>query len=314
MMRNVVFMGTGPFALCALEGLWQTLGSDATLTVYTKEAKKAGRGMKEKDGCVAEFAREKGLPLYQPHTLRSEEAKADFLALEAELCVVASYGLILPKYVLDAPKYGCVCVHASLLPAYRGAAPIHRVILDGKRKTGVTLMQMDEGIDTGAMLATVETEIGETECVGELFDRLAVLGRDLLLSNLEKLENGSLIPTPQDEAGASYAAKITAEDQKLTFEEPTDQVLCRIRGLSPVPCAYCITAKDGKKMKIYSAKRAEGSFEGACGEVVAVKPEVLVKTADGAVALELIQPEGKGRMAARDAVNGRRLAVGDLLS
>lgn len=314
MMRNVVFMGTGPFALCALEGLWQALGSEATLSVYTKEAKKAGRGMKEKDGCVAEFAREKGLPLYQPHSLREEEAKAEFLALEAELCVVASYGLILPKYVLDAPRYGCVNIHASLLPAYRGAAPIHRAILDGKEKTGVTLMQMDEGLDTGAMLATVETAIGKDECVGELFDRLAVLGRDLLLSHLDAIEKQSLTPIPQDEAGASYAAKITTDDQKLSFDETTERVLCRIRALSPVPCAFCITAKDGKKMKIYSAKPAEGTWDGAAGEVVAVKPEVLVKTKDGAIALSLIQPEGKGRMEAKDAVNGRKLALGDLLS
>lgn len=314
MMRNVVFMGTGPFALCALEGLWQRLGDDATLTVYTKEAKKAGRGMKEKDGCVAEFAHEKGLSLYQPHSLREEGAKAEFLALEAELCVVASYGLILPKYVLDAPKYGCVCVHASLLPAYRGAAPIHRAILDGQTRAGVTLMLMDEGIDTGPMLATAETEIGKEECVGELFDRLAVLGRDLLLANLDNLEYGALTPVPQSEEGASYAAKITAEDQKLCFDEETDRVLCRIRALSPVPCAYCITEKDGKKMKIYSARKADGAFEGKPGEIVAVKPEVLVKTRDGAIALSLIQPEGKGRMEARDAVNGRRLAVGDLLS
>ena len=207
-MRNIVFMGTGPFALEALTGLYDSLSEGDKLSVYTKESKKAGRGMKEKDGPVAIFAKEKGLPLYQPATLRTPEAQAEFSAIGADLAIVASYGLILPKEVLVAPKYGCINIHASLLPRYRGAAPINRVIMEGETITGVTLQQMDEGLDTGDVLAIRETPIGE---------------------------------------------------------------------------------------------------------VVEVKPQVVVKTSDGAIILHVVQPEGKGRMNARDAVNGRKLEAGDLL-
>ena len=313
MAKTLIFMGTGPFALCALEGLYESLSSEDRLFVYTKEAKKAGRGMKTRDGCVAEFAREKGLPLYQPHTLRSEEAQKEFLDLKADLAVVASYGLILPQCILDGPRLGCVCIHASLLPQYRGAAPIHRAILNGEKESGITMMQMDSGIDTGAVLSRRALPIGDEECVGELHDRLAVLGREMLLELLPQLYAQSITPIPQEEALSSYAEKITAEDQKIDFSQSTRQVLNTIRGLSPVPCAFCRTEKDGKILKIYSASREEGSFQGQCGEILSVKPRVIVKTGDGAISLGTIQPEGKGKMDARDAANGRKLLQGDRL-
>ncbi len=306
-------MGTGPFALTALCGLWENLEEGDTLSVYTKEAKKAGRGMKEKEGCVALFAREKSLPLYQPHSLKDEAAKAEFLSLEADLVIVASYGLILPSYVIHAPQYGCINIHASLLPKYRGAAPINRAILDGETVTGVTLMQMDEGLDTGDMIAKEEMRIGENETAGELFERLAVLGKEMLLRLLPDIYEEKLNPIPQDDALSTYAAKITAEDQVLSFEKSTREILCQIRGLSPMPGAICHTAKDSKLLKIYSATAAEGKFEGEIGQVVQVKPEVVIKTKDGGICLQLIQPEGKGRMNAKDAVNGRKLCLGDLI-
>ena len=306
-------MGTGPFALTALCGLWENLEEGDTLSVYTKEAKKSGRGMKEKDGCVALFAKEKNLPLYQPHSLKEEEARAEFLSLEADLVIVASYGLILPPYVIDAPRYGCINIHASLLPKYRGAAPINRAILDGEGVTGVTLMQMDEGLDTGDMLAVEETPIGEEETAGDLFERLAILGKDMLLRLLPDVYAEKLSPIPQDNDLSTYAAKITAEDQILSFEKSTREILCQIRGLSPIPGAICHTAKDGKILKIYSASKAEGEWDGKVGQVVQVKPEVVVKTKDGGIILNLIQPEGKGKMSAKDAINGRKLALGDLI-
>lgn len=313
MNKNIIFMGTGPFALCALEGIYESLGENDILSVYTKESKPSGRGMKQKDGAVALFAKEKGLHLYQPHTLRTEESRNEFLSIGADIAIVASYGLILPDYIIHGPKLGCVNIHASLLPKYRGAAPINRVILNGEDKTGVTIMQMDEGLDTGDMLATRETEISPDENCGDLFDRLALMGKEMILEILPKLYNKEVVPVPQDHENSSYAAKITSEDQKINFNESTDKVLCRIRGLSPVPCAFCRAEKDGKIIKIYSASKAETSPEGKAGEVVAVKPQVLVKTADGAIALGTIQPEGKGRMSASDAVNGRRMNIGDLL-
>lgn len=312
-MKNIIFMGTGPFALEALTGLYETLSPEDALTVYTKESKKAGRGMKEKDDPVALFAKEKELPLYQPATLRTPEAQEEFRAIGADLAIVASYGLILPKEVLDAPKYGCINIHASLLPRYRGAAPINRVVMDGEKVTGVTLQQMDEGLDTGDILSIRETEIGEKECAGELFDRLAVMGKEMMLELLPDVFAGKLHPVPQKHEDSTYAAKITKEDQKIDFSLTTEQILNRIRGLCPIPSAFCYTQKDGKILKLHEAEKAEGSFEGAIGQVVEVKPRVVVKTADGAIYLNVVQPEGKGRMNARDAVNGRKLEAGDLL-
>ena len=253
-MRNIVFMGTGPFALEALTGLYGSLSEGDKLSVYTKESKKAGRGMKEKDGPVAIFAKEKGLPLYQPATLRTPEAQAEFSAIGADLAIVASYGLILPKEVLVAPKYGCINIHASLLPRYRGAAPINRVIMEGEKITGVTLQQMDEGLDTGDILAIRETPIGEGECAGELFDRLAVMGKEMILELLPDVYEGKLNPVPQKHEDSTYAAKITKEDQKIDFSLSTEEILNRIRGLCPIPSAFCHTEKRREAIREKSVK------------------------------------------------------------
>ena len=312
-MRNIIFMGTGPFALEALTGLYETLTTQDTLSVYTKESKKSGRGMKEKDGPVALFAQEHGLPLYQPATLRTPEAQEEFKAIGADLAIVASYGLLLPKAVLEAPRYGCINIHASLLPRYRGAAPIQRAVMDGETVTGVALQQMDEGLDTGDILALRETPIGADECAGELFDRLAVMGTEMMLELLPDVFAGRLKPVPQNHDESTYASKIDKEDQKIDFSAPTEEILNRIRGLCPVPSAFCYTQKDGKILKLHEAKRAEGNYKGEVGKIVEVKPEVVVKTSDGAIVLSVVQPEGKGRMNARDAVNGRKLEAGDLL-
>lgn len=312
-MKNLVFMGTGPFALTALQGLYESLSPEDTLSVYTKAPKPAGRGMKETEGAVALFAKEKNLPLYQPLSLKNEEAKAEFLAIGAELAVVASYGLILPPYLIHSPKFGCVNIHASLLPKYRGAAPINRAIMDGETKTGVTIMQMDEGLDTGDMLLKKEIDILPEDTAGDLFDRLAEMGKEMLLDILPSIYEGKLSPEKQDDSLSTYAAKITKVDQKLDFSLPTDRVLAKIRGLFPIPAAFCHTEKDGKLLKIYSASERSGAFSGKAGEIIAVKPDVLVKTGSGAIALDLVQPEGKGKMKAQDAVNGRKLSLGDLL-
>ncbi|MBR5295898.1 MAG: methionyl-tRNA formyltransferase [Clostridia bacterium] len=312
-MKNLIFMGTGPFALEALKGIYDSLEAGDTLSVYTKEAKKSGRGMKEKDGQIALFAKEKNLPLYQPATLKDKEAQEEFFAIGADVAIVASYGLILPEEILKAPKFGCINIHASLLPKYRGAAPINRVIMDGEKITGVTLQQMDVGLDTGDILALRELEIGEEECVGELFERLAVMGKEMILELLPKVYSGNLNPIPQDDTLASYAKKITKEDQKIDFSQSSEKILRKIRGLSPIPAAFCYTQKDGKILKIYSAKKAEEKSSSPCGTVIAVKPDVLVKTGNGVILLDVVQPEGKGRMNARDAVNGRKLELGDTL-
>ena len=310
---EIVFMGTGPFALACLQALWNGRDAWDLAAVYTKAPKKAGRGMQLTDGAVAAFARENGIPLYQPVTLRSEEAQADFLAIGADLVAVASYGLILPKYVLDAPAYGCVNVHGSLLPAWRGAAPVQRAVMNGDAKTGVTLMQMDEGLDTGAMLDKAETAIEKDDTAGNVFDRLAILGAELLVRDLPKLFRRELTPVPQPAEGASYAAKIEAGDQALDFTRPAAELDRQIRGLSPVPGAFCHFEKDGKLLKIRAARANPESGNGRPGEIVAVKPRVLVQTGEGTLELIAIQPEGKGQMSAADGVNGRKLVLGDVL-
>ncbi len=313
MNKKLIFMGTGPFALATLEGLWESLEEGDSLCVYTKAAKPQGRGMVKKDGAVAQFAREKGLALYQPITLRDEAAREQFLSLKPDLVVVASYGLILPSYVLDTPEYGCVNVHASLLPRYRGAAPINRAVMNGDALTGVTLMKMDEGLDTGDILLTRSLAIGKNDTAGEVHDKLAEIGRDLLLEALPAIYRKALKPRAQDESEACYAAKITAEDQRLDFTLSTDQIHNTVRGLSPVPVAWCRTEKDGKLLKIHAAAPADTDEDAEPGVIVCVKGKVLVKTGDGALELITVQPEGKGRMSALDAVNGRRLTLGDKL-
>lgn len=313
MSRNLVFMGTGAFALEPLKALFESLSPLDRLTVYTKAPKKAGRGMKLQDGCVASFAREKGLPLYQPASLRTPEERERFLAIGAELVIVASYGLILPDYVIHAPQFGCVNLHASLLPRYRGAAPINRAIMEGETKTGVTLMQMDEGLDTGDILWQKTIVIEPDENAGALFEKLALLSAQMIVEALPRLFDGAFSPEKQDDARATYAAKIQPEDRRLDFCDTTEKVLRRIRGLAPHPAAACTNARDGATLKILSAKKAEGAFDGQRGVIIAVKPGVIVKTKDGAVELVFVQPEGKAPMPARDAVNGRKLQLFDQL-
>ncbi|MBP5288317.1 MAG: methionyl-tRNA formyltransferase [Clostridia bacterium] len=311
--HKIVFMGTGPFALTSLAALWENRGAWELSAVYTKAPKKAGRGMQLKDGAVAEFAREKNIPLKQPVTLRDKEAQAEFTALGADLAVVASYGLILPKAVLETPSFGCVNVHGSLLPAYRGAAPVQRAVMEGRKTTGVTLMQMDEGLDTGAMLAFTETPIDDSDTAGSVFDRLAELGAKLLIEKLPALFRRELIPVPQPDEGASYAHKIESADQALDFTRAAWELDRVIRGLSPVPGALCHFEKDGKLLKIRAARPVDRNPGGKPGEIVAVKPEVLVQTGKGCLELVTIQPEGKGQMSAADGVNGRKLILGDVL-
>ena len=311
-MRKILFMGTGPFALETLEGLYEGRGEDK-IFVYTKEAKKAGRGMKEKDGVVAAFAKEKKLPLFQPASLKDAAVQEEMRLLSPDLAVVASYGLILPPAVLEIPRYGCVNIHASLLPKYRGASPINRALMNGDKVTGVTIQKMDAGLDTGDILLSRTREIKDEENAGDLFAALAKMGREMILSLLPDIFENRLSPVSQDESLASYAAKIEKEDQKIDFCQSTDHILCQIRGLSPVPSAFCRMEKDGKILKIHAARKGEGSFPGKAGEVVAVKPDVLVKTGDGVILLDLVQPEGKSKMTGRDAANGRKLEAGDLL-
>ena len=309
-MNRIVFMGTGPFALKPLTALYEAFGKSCEISVYTKESKPQGRGMKTVPGCVEAFAREKGLPLYQVKTLRSEEAKAEFLAIGADLCVVASYGLILPGYVLSAPKWGCVNLHASLLPRWRGAAPINRAVEAGDEESGVTLMQMDEGLDTGDILWQEKVRIEKTTTGGELFDLLADLAADMIVKAVPKIEEGAFVPQKQDGALSTYAAKITAEDQKIDWTKSAGEIDAKIRAYFPVPGAFCRTG-NGKILKIWKAAPADG--KGEAGRVISLDPP-LVACGEGALELCTVQPEGKGKMTGKDAVNGRKITEGEKLN
>ncbi len=309
-VKRLVFMGTGPFALEPLRALWEAFGDRIEISVYTKAPKPQGRGMKTSPGCVEAFAREKGLALHQPKTLRSEEAEAEFRAIGADLGVVASYGLILPSYALRTPPFGYVNLHASLLPRLRGAAPINRAVMDGEAESGVTLMQMDEGLDTGDILRQCAVPLEAQETAGSLFDKLALLAAKMIVEALPLLEARAFTPQKQNDALSTYAAKIEAEDQKLSFEESAEALDRRIRGLTPVPGAFALRERDGKRIRIHEAAPVKGG--GEPGEVISLKP-LTVACGEGALEILSLQPEGKAKMTAKDAVNGRALVLGDRL-
>lgn len=311
-MLKVLFMGTPDFAEACLKAL---VGNGRNVVgVITQPDKQKGRGMQVQYCDVKRYALEKSLPVYQPETLKDEA----ILPLLKELCpdviVVVAYGKILPEYVLEFPEYGCINVHGSLLPEYRGAAPIQRAVIDGKRVTGVTTMYMDKGLDTGDMLLKREYEIGENTNTGEAFDDLAKIGAELLLETLDGLEKGTVTPEKQDGSKATYAEKILKSECAVSFDETAQTVHNKIRGLYPFPGAFCY--HDGKMLKLCESRiYKENAPEGKAGEVVGLSKEgILVKCSDGAVLLTMVKPEGKGIMNAIDLINGRKIAVGDILS
>lgn len=307
---RILFMGTPNFALFSLRALVEA-GEDV-VGVVTQPDKPKGRGYTLTPPPVKVYAEEKGLPVYQPKTLR-DEAFAELLRqIDPEVIVVVAFGKILPANVLGYPKYGCVNVHGSLLPAYRGAAPMQRAIIDGCAETGITTMFMDVGLDTGDMLLKKSVAIDLHDTFETVHDKLGECGAELLLRTLALLEAGEITPEKQDDALATYAAKIEKEDCLLDFSRTAKEVHDRIRGLSPIPLSFTHTS-DGKMLKILSSEPAEGS--GRPGEVISLENgRITVACGEGAVALLSVLPEGKKRMSAADFINGRRISVGDILS
>ena len=305
-------MGTPDFAEKCLDALledefFQFAG------VVTKPDTRSGRGMKLNFSDVKKRALEKNIPVYQPETLKDGAIKPLLDEIKPDCIVVAAYGKILPGYVIDYPKYGCINVHGSLLPEYRGASPIQRAVLDGKKETGVTTMFMERGLDTGDILFSEKTEIGENETTGELFDKLAEIGGKLLVKTLHALENGSVNPIKQDGEKATYAEKITESECALDFSKKACDVHNKIRGLSPFPGAEALL--DGKRIKLYgSALCKEDGYENASfGEAVAAdKNGIKIKCLDGLVSVSKFKPEGKGVLSALDMINGRKISVGKI--
>ncbi len=300
-------MGTPDFAVPALEKLAQS--PDYTVaTVFTQPDKPKGRKMVMTPPDVKVCAEKLGIPVFQPSSMRSEDAYNSLKELNPDVIVVAAYGQILPKAVLDLPKFGCVNIHGSLLPKYRGAAPIQQSVLDGEKVTGVTTMLMDVGLDTGDILLKAETEIGENETAGELFDRLAVLGGELIVETLDKLKKGEITPQKQDESLATHTSKITKELCPIDFNKTAYEVHNKVRGLNPWPVA--VTEIAGKTVKVYSSRVSDMS--GAAGTILSLKPFV-VACGDKSVELIEIQPQGKKRMTAQAFLAGHKLNIGDKL-
>ena len=307
---RILFMGTPDFALFSLRALVEA-GEDV-VGVVTQPDKPKGRGYTLTPPPVKVYAEEKGLPVYQPRTLRDEEFADLLRQIDPEVIVVVAFGKILPANVLDYPKYGCVNVHGSLLPAYRGAAPMQRAIIDGCAETGITTMFMDVGLDTGDMLLKQSVAIDLHDTFETVHDRLGECGAELLLRTLALLEKGEILPEKQDDALATYAAKIEKEDCLLDFSRTAKEVHDRIRGLSPIPLSFTHTP-DGRLLKILSSEPTEG--KGRPGEVISLENgRITVACGEGAVALLSVLPEGKKKMSSADFINGRRISVGDILN
>ena len=309
---RILFMGTPDFALFTLRALVEA--GEEIVGVVTQPDKPKGRGYTLQPPPVKVYAEELGLPVYQPTTLKDGAFDAELKALAPDVIVVVAYGKILPLSVLEFPKYGCINVHGSLLPAYRGAAPMQRAILEGNSETGVTTMQMAQGLDTGDMLIKRTLPIGENDNFETIHDGLGQLGATALLETLTALRAGTLTATVQDEALATYAAKITKEDCLIDFGKDARAVHDRIRALSPVPLTFTHTP-DGKLLKILESRLSTAKTSAAPGTVISLDDCIGVACGNGTV-IELwrVLPEGKGRMSAADYIRGRRLNKGDILN
>ena len=302
-------MGTPDFARANLQALCDA-GENVVGVVATPDKPK-GRGLVLTPCEVKKYAIEKGLPVYQPTTLKDGAFLDTLKEIDPELIVVVAYGKILPKYVLDYPRYGCINGHASILPEYRGAAPIQRAIIDGKTETGVSIQRMDVGLDTGDVICVERVTIEENDNFESVHDKLAEASSKGLLRAVKLLERGEATFTEQGEY-FTYAEKILKDDCYIDFKDTNINTHNRIRGLSPIPLAFTRT-KEAKLLKIVKAHISDREYEGEAGQVVALDSAIYVKCAKGTIALDIIVPEGKGKMNAKDYINGRKVAVGDIL-
>lgn len=307
---RVVFMGTPDFSVPTLEKIIEA--GHEVLGVVTQPDKAKGRGKKVIFSPVKEKALEYNLPVYQPRRAREPEFIEEMRVLNPDVMVVVAFGQILPKDILDIPKYGCVNVHASLLPKYRGAAPIQWAVINGDAVSGVTTMQMDVGLDTGDMLLKAEVPLAEDETGGSLFDKLSTLGGELLIETLVKIEAGDIHPEKQDDSQAGeYARTLDKALGKVDFTMSAAAIERLIRGLNPWPSAY--TSYNGKTMKLWKAEIVSGG-EGVPGQIIGIdKKSFTVQTGEGGLRIMELQMEGKKRMDAGAFLRGCQLSVGEML-
>lgn len=305
-------MGTPDFAVPVLEAL--VSGGHRVAAVVTQPDKPKGRGKAVLMTPVKEKAVSLDLPVYQPIKVRGDEAFLKALEeISPDVIVVVAFGQILPKTILDLPKYGCVNVHASLLPKYRGAAPIQWAVIDGEKETGITTMKMDVGLDTGDMLETAIIPLEENETGGSLHDKLSLLGKSLILSTLQKIEDGMIAPVPQTEEGTCYAKMLSKDMGNIDWSQDAVNIERLVRGLNPWPSAY--SYYEGKILKIWRAEVLAQEFEGVPGTIVKVERDTfLVKTGKGTLAVKELQPEGKKRMDTAAFLRGYELKENALLT
>lgn len=314
---NIIFAGTPDFAAQHLQALIDSPHN--VIAVYTQPDKPAGRGKKLQASPVKQLAEQHQIPVYQPKSLRKPETQAELTALHADVMVVVAYGLILPQAVLDAPTYGCLNVHGSLLPRWRGAAPIQRAIWAGDKQTGVTIMQMDAGLDTGDMLHKVFCDIDLQDTSADLYHKLAEIAPNALIEVLNHLTDGTFIAEPQDDTQSNYAEKLSKEEAKLDWQLSAAQLERNIRAFNPWPMAYLqLTDEQGnpQTLKVYHATVLPSVSQTPGTIISADKNGIQIATADGVLNLLQLQPAGKKPMSAQDLLNGRAdwFAVGKVLA
>ena len=310
---RIVFMGTPDFAVGSLQALCES-GKHEILAVVTQPDRPKGRGNKLLQTPVKEYALAQGLTVYQPQKVKTPEFVELLHELQPELIVVAAFGQFLSKEILELPKYGCINVHASLLPKYRGAAPIQYAIIKGEKESGVTIMQMDIGMDTGAMLDKVVVPIEENTTMGELHDALREQGATLMLQVIDKIAAGTAVAEPQDNEQATYATLLDRSMEHIDWSKTAQEVHNLIRGFNPAPSTFT-KLPNGKSLKIWGSKMTDKSSAAAAGTVIETgKHSFFVACGEGVLEITEVQPESKKRMPAQVFLNGRGVQEGDLLA
>ena len=306
MTCRIAYMGTPDFSVGALAALIEA--GHEVACVYSQPPRPAGRGKKDRPSPVHAFAAERGIEVRHPVSLRDEAEQAAFTALGLDIAVVAAYGLILPKAFLEAPRHGCLNIHASLLPRWRGAAPIQRAILAGDRISGVTIMRMDKGLDTGPMLLRESATIGPKTSAGKLHDELAAMGARMIVEALAKLEAGKLEETPQPDEGVTYAAKIDKAETRIDWARPATEIERQLRAFAPAPGAWF--ELDGERIRALAGTVANGRAKPG----TTLDDALTVACGEGAIRLDVVQRAGKGAMEAAAFLRGRAVPAGTVLA
>lgn len=295
---RIIYMGTPDFALPALKALYES--DHEVVAVYCQPPRPAGRGHKLRKSVIQEFAEKNGLPVEMPASLRSSEAQEKFASYQADIAVVAAYGLILPKAILEAPKYGCINIHGSILPRWRGAAPVHRAIQEGDKNTGITIMQMDEGLDTGPMLMTRELPLTEKSTTPEVYAALALMGGDMILEAIEGVAEGTLLSQPQPSEGVTYANKVSKEESRINWGESADEIERKVRAFVPFPGIWF--ELKGERIKIFEARVIDQQGEPGCVSVT--ESSLIVACGKKSLSLMKVQRSGSKPMEIKDFLRG----------